>query len=83
VEIALAHIKHVFVLTENTPPLGTSGVFVVVSITTWSSKSQVKVSSWISHFVCFGPTLLFRGLIYDIFRAKSFKLSLVGNQSDI
>src|SRR6267154_3958380 len=83
VEIALAHMMHVFVFTENTPPLGASGVLVVVNITTWSLKSQVKASSWISHFVSFGPMLLFRGLIYDMFRAKSFKLSPVGDQSDI
>ena len=30
----LAHIRHVRVLTLKTPPLGTSGVRVVVSITT-------------------------------------------------
>jgi hypothetical protein len=34
VDTALAHVKHVLVFTENTPPLGTSGVRVVVSITT-------------------------------------------------
>lgn len=33
-ETLLAHIMHVRVLTENTPPLGTSGVRVVVSIET-------------------------------------------------
>lgn len=31
---APAHIIHVRVLTENTPPLGTSGVRVVVSVET-------------------------------------------------
>jgi hypothetical protein len=30
----LAHVMHVRVLTLNTPPLGTSGVRVVVSVTT-------------------------------------------------
>ena len=30
----LAHVMHVWVLTPNTPPLGTSGVCVVVTITT-------------------------------------------------
>jgi hypothetical protein len=34
VEAALAHIIHVLVLTEKTPPLGTSGVRVVVIVTT-------------------------------------------------
>lgn len=32
VELALAHVKHVFVLTLNTPPEGTSGVRVVVTM---------------------------------------------------
>lgn len=31
---ALAHIIQVLVFTENTPPLGTSGVLVVVIVTT-------------------------------------------------
>ena len=31
---ALAHVMHVLVLTENTFPLGTSGVRVVVSMLT-------------------------------------------------
>ncbi len=30
----LAHVMHVRVLTLNTPPLGTSGVRVVVTVTT-------------------------------------------------
>ena len=30
----LAHMMHVLVLTEKTPPLGTSGVRVVVSVDT-------------------------------------------------
>lgn len=34
VDIALAHVMHVRVLTENTPPLGTSGVRVVVTVDT-------------------------------------------------
>ena len=34
VDTALAHMIQVFVFTENTPPLGTSGVRVVVSIVT-------------------------------------------------
>ena len=33
-DTALAQVMHVLVLTENTPPLGTSGVRVVVSIVT-------------------------------------------------
>jgi hypothetical protein len=32
-EMALAHIIHVRVFTEKTPPLGTSGVRVVVTVT--------------------------------------------------
>lgn len=34
VDTLLAHVIHVRVLTANTPPLGTSGVLVVVIITT-------------------------------------------------
>lgn len=33
VEMVLAHIIHVRVLTTNTPPLGTSGVLVEVTMT--------------------------------------------------
>ena len=33
-EALLAHVMHVRVLTLNTPPLGTSGVRVVVTVTT-------------------------------------------------
>lgn len=58
VETVLAHMMHVRVFTTNTLPLGTSGFLVDVIIMTWSSKSQYTFSSWISHFVCFGPTLL-------------------------
>ncbi len=34
VDMALAHIMQVLVFTEKTPPLGTSGVRVVVTVTT-------------------------------------------------
>ena len=77
-----AHVMHVRVLTENTLPLGTSGVRVVVIMTTYSSKSQCTVSSRISHFVCFGPMPPDSGLMYDMFRASSFGSSM-GIQSDI
>ena len=36
-EMLLAQVIHVKVLTENTPPLGTSGVRVVVTVVTDSS----------------------------------------------
>lgn len=78
----LAQVMHVRVFTENTPPLGTSGVRVVVSMVTYWSKSQNAVSSRSSHFVCFGPMLPFSGLMYDMFRASSFGLS-IGIQSEI
>jgi hypothetical protein len=51
----LAHMMHVLVLTENTFPLGTSGVRVVVMVVTKSSKSQWTTSSLSSHLVCRGP----------------------------
>lgn len=35
VELGPAHVIHVLVLTLNTPPLGTSGVLVVVIIVTY------------------------------------------------
>jgi hypothetical protein len=83
VETALAHVMHVLVFTENTDPLGTSGVLVVVIVVTWSSKSQNKFSSRSSHFVCFGPTAPLNGLIYDILRANSLDPGSIGVQSDI
>src|SRR5688572_8246898 len=81
--IGLAHMIHVLVFTENTPPLGTSGVRVVVIVVTYSSKSICSVSSLISHFVCLGPIDAFNGLIYDIFLVNSFDPGAAGIQSDI
>ena len=59
----LAHMMHVFVLTENTFPLGTSGVRVVVKVETKSLKSQDTISSFSSHFVCRGPIEALRGFM--------------------
>jgi len=39
VDTELAHITHVLVLTEKTPPLGTSGVRVVVIVEMYCSGS--------------------------------------------
>ena len=39
VELFFAHIQQVFVLTAKLPPLGTSGVLVVVRVVTKSTKS--------------------------------------------
>jgi len=59
----LAHITHVLVLTANTPPLGTSGVRVVVMVEMYSSKSECTSSFLISHFVCLGPREPAKGLM--------------------
>ena len=83
VDTALAQVMHVRVFTENTPPLGTSGVRVVVSVVTYWSKSTCSISSLISHFVCLGPRLPFKGLMYDMFFVSSFEPSETGVQSDI
>ena len=79
---SLAQVIHVFVLTENTPPLGTSGVRVVVSMVTNVSKSHTTISSRSSHRVCFGPMLALSGLMYVMLRASNFEPS-VGIQSEI
>lgn len=67
-ETALAQVMHVFVLTENAPPLGTSGVRVVVIIVTYSSKSRWSISSRSSHLADLGPMLPLSGFVYDIWR---------------
>ena len=79
---SLANVMHVFVLTEKTPPLGTSCVRVVVSMVTYVSKSHTTISSRSSHRVCFGPMLAFSGLMYVMLRASSFVVS-DGIQSEI
>lgn len=63
VDLELAHTRQVRVLTLNTPPLGTSGVLVVVTMEMYLSGSIWSSSSVISHFVCFGPIPPFKGLI--------------------
>ena len=83
VDTALAHMMHVRVLTANTPPLGTSGVRVVVIVMTWSSKSQYTVSSRSSHFVERGPMLPLRGLMYDMLRVRHLGSAADGVQSEI
>jgi hypothetical protein len=83
VDTELAHIIHVLVLTEKTPPLGTSGDRVLVIVEMYSSGSLCTISSVISHFVDFGPTLEFRGLIYVIFLVRRLDPGAVGCQSDI
>lgn len=82
VEVGPAHMRHVLVFTENDPPLGTSGVLVVVIVLTQLSKSTWTVSSLSSHLVCFGPTLPFSGLMYDMFRDNNPEPSGAGDQSD-
>jgi hypothetical protein len=83
VDTPLAHMMHVRVLTENTPPLGTSSVRFIVSITIEVSTSDCSVSSRISHLVCFGPTLAVNGRMYDMFLMRSSGLPSIGDQSDI
>ena len=63
-------MTHIRVLMLKTPPLGTSGVRVIVSIEMQSTKSLWTISFWISHFVDLGPKLPFKGLMYDILRAR-------------
>src|ERR1700753_577284 len=82
----LAHVIHVLVLTENTFPLGTSGVRVVVKVDTKSSKSQWTISSLSSHLVCLGPMEALRGLMYDMLRVSRLgfpRLLAEGAQSEI
>lgn len=63
VELFLAHIQQVLVFTAKLPPLGTSGVRVVVMVVTKSSKSTCKFSSTRMHLADFGPTGALRGLM--------------------
>jgi len=58
-----AHVILVLVLTANALPLGTSGVLVVVTTHTKSSKSTWADSSVIIHLVCLGPIEPLRGLM--------------------
>lgn len=68
-------LRHVFVLTQNTPPLGTFGVRVVLTIViqpgsaasppSGASLSKCSCSCWISHFVDLGPMGPLSGLMYE------------------
>lgn len=78
-----AHMIHILVLTENEPPLGTSGVLVVVTTVTYFSKSILIVSSFSSHLADLGPTGPLSGLMYEIFRASCLGFSVDGYQSEI
>jgi hypothetical protein len=62
-EFPLAQVMLVLVLTLKLPPLGTSGVLVVVMTQTKSSKSTCADSSVMRHFVCLGPIEPLRGLM--------------------
>jgi hypothetical protein len=59
----LSHVMLVLVLTAKAPPLGTSGVLVVVMTQTKSSKSTCADSSVMRHLVCRGPIEPVRGLM--------------------
>lgn len=63
VVLFLAQVKHVLVFTEKLPPDGTSGVLVVVRLTTKLSKSTWRFSSVKIHFVDLGPTGALMALI--------------------
>ena len=71
--LPLAHVMLVRVLTAKALPLGTSGVRVVVTTQTKSSKSTWADSSVMRHFVCFGPIEPFNGLMYENDRASKFE----------
>lgn len=83
VELFLAHVKHVLVLTAKLPPLGTSGVRVVVSVTTKSSKSTCRFSSTRMHCADLGPTGALRGLMYLYVLVSRFEPDFCGAQSPI
>lgn len=58
-----AQEKQYLVFTLKTLPLGTSGVWVVTRMFTAFSRSMFSICSFTMHFVCFGPTVVFRGLM--------------------
>jgi len=68
--LPLAQVMLVRVLTEKALPLGTSGVLVVVTTHTKSSKSTCADSSVMRHLVWRGPIEPLSGLMYDMDRAR-------------
>jgi hypothetical protein len=59
------HIRQYFVFVVKILPLGTSGVCVLQLTVTAFSKSNASSVLVVMHFVCFGPTGPFRGLMYE------------------